>query len=803
MIVLFLVCFVETLLVFFFILGLLACMMFSYPLVSAVSRLFSVRVVSLFVVVVLVVSGLFLVVPSASVAAVSRDNASLRVGVVDSELSWVNFTQLGWYQARPPGAISELTRLGFDVVVLGDNDLSDRVMLDSLDVLVLPVTRVISEESELVLIDWLNDGGALVVALIGARVSADEGCVWSGADHPRVTYHWYDFWSCGRGADEGFTQWFESLNSNVFEWGPISQAYGMRLVNDPTSHQFDVIEASSHPIVEGMKSVLGLDSFILQRKPPGAGAEFVELFSGRTSTFLEFDIPAGTSSLEGFDMTEFDGFSAAQSGEFGLGRFVYFDFGVLDFLPQVNASVASQSMPGSSVSQGEVVSELLSQSIWWVFENANVSYSKPVDAKVVTFGEVDAWNSGIYVRQFFDSSGSDSAHVVTHLIITDPSGVVVFDEYGDATGVYPGGPVLRKNWGFVPDSGWLSSGEYEVLLLVEWSYPDYRQFASASLTVHKGEGLSLDTVAGPSGVLPVRVAGLSRFDTAVAVSESAFSHTGGVVYVATGENFPDALSATPAAVVNNAPILLTSSSSLPSSVVRELRRLAPSEIVVVGGVDAVSVSVFSSLESFAPLVRRIHGLSRFDTAAAVAFDTFSNGSDVAFVATGLDFPDALSAGPVAGLFEAPILLTLSDEVPKVSLRALHRLNVSRVVIVGGESVVSAEVFNQLVLEGFVVERVWGVSRFDTAAAMSRFGFSDASSVEGVFVATGENFPDALSGGVVAGLQGAPLLLVSRDVVPSASARELVRLNPDELVVLGGVSVVSRSVQFQLGRFIGL
>jgi putative cell wall-binding protein len=56
-----------------------------------------------------------------------------------------------------------------------------------------------------------------------------------------------------------------------------------------------------------------------------------------------------------------------------------------------------------------------------------------------------------------------------------------------------------------------------------------------------------------------------------------------------------------------------------------------------------------------------------------------------------------------------------------------------------------------------------------------------------------NFPDALGGGPVAGGLPGPLLLVPGSYVPSGVANELVRLDPDKVVVLGGTSVVSSGV----------
>jgi putative cell wall-binding protein len=90
----------------------------------------------------------------------------------------------------------------------------------------------------------------------------------------------------------------------------------------------------------------------------------------------------------------------------------------------------------------------------------------------------------------------------------------------------------------------------------------------------------------------VRQSGIDRYATAVAISVA--NHRAGtaeVVYIATGNSFPDALAAAPIAGRQRGPVLLVSSTSLPSSVANELKRLSPNRVVIVGGTSAVSDKV--------------------------------------------------------------------------------------------------------------------------------------------------------------------------------------------------------------------
>jgi hypothetical protein len=94
-----------------------------------------------------------------------------------------------------------------------------------------------------------------------------------------------------------------------------------------------------------------------------------------------------------------------------------------------------------------------------------------------------------------------------------------------------------------------------------------------------------------------------------------------VVYIVTGENFPDALGVGPASALNRGPILMVRKTSIPTPTRNELTRLSPDRIVVVGGTAVISASVESQLRAWAP-VSRIGGSNRYETAALVSQAAF-------------------------------------------------------------------------------------------------------------------------------------------------------------------------------------
>lgn len=342
----------------------------------------------------------------------------------------------------------------------------------------------------------------------------------------------------------------------------------------------------------------------------------------------------------------------------------------------------------------------------------------------------------------------------------------------------------------------------------KWGFADYSGTGtntySENLCIGNLEGGSTpEGLCSESGTITddgvERLAGSNRFATAAAISASEFASGVPAAYVATGGNFPDALAGGPVAALNGGPILLLS--SIPGETAAELTRLHPQKIVILGGTGVVSAVDAAALASFTVgPVERLAGSNRFATAAAISVSEFSPGVPVVYIATGANFPDALAGGPLAAINGGPVLLVNAGSIPAETAGELTRLQPQKIVILGGTGAVSATV--ETSLDAYTtgpVQRLFGSNRFATAAAISVSQFSPG--VDVAYVATGANFPDALAGGPIAGINAGPILLVNRDSIPGATATELARLAPKEIVILGGTGVVSPTVENQLAAFI--
>ena len=302
-----------------------------------------------------------------------------------------------------------------------------------------------------------------------------------------------------------------------------------------------------------------------------------------------------------------------------------------------------------------------------------------------------------------------------------------------------------------------------------------------------------------------RVSGTDRFETAADICAAFVEPNPDNVYVATGLAFPDALTGGVPAALTPTCMLLTAGSFIPDRTVAELERLQPRAITVLGGTAAVQDGVVAQFEAYTDgPVRRLAGADRFATAAAISADAFPDGAHTAFVATGVNFPDALAGVPAAAAYEAPILLATSAGLPQATAAELARLDLHEIIVLGGSGVVGDTVVAELENHASEVRRIAGADRFATAVQVGDLLIGqDPPSPLVSFVATGVQFPDALAGGAVAGAIPGPIYLVGRDFTPDSVTAELDRIRPDRLVIFGGAGAVSADNEGRLRAAAGL
>jgi putative cell wall-binding protein len=328
-----------------------------------------------------------------------------------------------------------------------------------------------------------------------------------------------------------------------------------------------------------------------------------------------------------------------------------------------------------------------------------------------------------------------------------------------------------------------------------------------------------------------RIAGTDRYGTAGSLFTGQFSNATrphGVV-LASGVDFPDALSADFLASKLGTGLLLTDPSTLSPQVALELATDDVDNVYIVGGTASVSANVAAQVAAIHVLgdaskpvitVNRFAGADRFATNNLVdeaALSLLGNGSTAtptfptAILATGNEFADALSAGPVVYAEGMPLVLTDSASLSPSALQSLKDLGTKNVIIVGGDLAISAATETALTAAGFPVEyRIAGEDRTATAALVGQWAsvglpqtpvYKALASLPGwsttsIYLGRGDNFADSLAAGAVAGANGESILLTADPVtlgsgIPSfLSGRAGVVTS---ISVLGGSSALTPKV----------
>lgn len=287
-----------------------------------------------------------------------------------------------------------------------------------------------------------------------------------------------------------------------------------------------------------------------------------------------------------------------------------------------------------------------------------------------------------------------------------------------------------------------------------------------------------------------RLWGADRYSTATALSASFQSAP--VVFLATGENFPDSLAAGPVATRLGGPLLLVAKDSVPASTLAELARLRPPRVVLAGGEAAISAAVQNQLTSLGYAVERIAGTDRYDTAMRLnALASGLNGRNL-WVASGRAFADPLVAAAAAAVYAEPFVLIEGVGALRADVKAhLQAYAPTSITVVGDATMVDAAALADL---GTVapVTIVPGADIHARSVAV----WSRINSPTGVAMATSEKFPDALAGVAFAGAAPPyPLVLTPSNCVPTAT-RDRLRSWNVPVYLLGGPAALGSGVELR-------
>jgi len=199
------------------------------------------------------------------------------------------------------------------------------------------------------------------------------------------------------------------------------------------------------------------------------------------------------------------------------------------------------------------------------------------------------------------------------------------------------------------------------------------------------------------------------------------------------------------------------------------------------------------------LVAELAGADRYGTALEVSRDFFPEGAETVVIATGENYPDALGGSALAGVLNAPILLTPGTALLPEVAEEIERLEAREIYVLGGTNALSADVMTDLqalisAQEGRVI-RIGGTDRYRTAelvAAEVVDLLGDSYGGE-AFLATGENFADALAASPLAAYGGVPVYLAPQPVISAQTVDAMEAAGVTDVVLLGGEAAMPEDV----------
>lgn len=292
-----------------------------------------------------------------------------------------------------------------------------------------------------------------------------------------------------------------------------------------------------------------------------------------------------------------------------------------------------------------------------------------------------------------------------------------------------------------------------------------------------------------------RIYGSTRYETSYKLFDRGWSSADTVI-LASGVDYPDALTATPLAGKYNAPILLSRNTTLDSQpeLKSTLINKGVKNVIIIGGQTAIPQVIQDQISALGINVRRIGGSDRYETSALIAKEVGVNNGEVA-LAYGLSFADGLSIASVAASKQMPILLTRTDSIPNATANFINSNNINKTYVVGSTTVIS----NSVVSQTKNPERLGGLNRYETNSIIFN-KFKSQLNLNTVYIASGLAFPDALSSSALAAKNGNFVLLSNIRQVEGTVRNIISEIRPslNNVYVLGSNVVISDSILYGLG-----
>lgn len=289
----------------------------------------------------------------------------------------------------------------------------------------------------------------------------------------------------------------------------------------------------------------------------------------------------------------------------------------------------------------------------------------------------------------------------------------------------------------------------------------------------------------------IELIGDERYDTAVKISQEGWKNGANTVVIVNGsdKHLVDGLSVSPLASIKDAPVLLSNNAKLTENTVKELKRLKPSNVYVIGGEDAMPNSVVQAIKEVLPSVNitRLGGSTRFDTSLEIAKEIDkTNDISKIYVSGGYGEVDALSIASVAGRDKCPIILTDLDGLNSSTFDYIKSEKVEDAYFIGGPTKISDKAISQIdsiVSKDVSKNRIAGDVRKDTNAKVIE-KFYSSSDLKSAVITKDSVIVDALTIGSLASKYDMPVI-IGEDSLSAEQENVLRNKRAESIYQVGG------------------
>lgn len=307
-----------------------------------------------------------------------------------------------------------------------------------------------------------------------------------------------------------------------------------------------------------------------------------------------------------------------------------------------------------------------------------------------------------------------------------------------------------------------------------------------------------DVVVNKKSGKVIRVCGTDRFETCINVAKHLKSKIGKEkfknIIVSSGFGFADSLSGSVLAKKLNAPIILVgntlnSSNNAINYIKDNLEK--DGVVYILGGYGSVSSDIENNIKEKGYAIKRLSGTDRFDTCNSVVKEFSPKQNTPLVIVNGLSFPDALSVSAPASINGYPILLSEKGKISSYIEQLIKSNKPSKIFLIGGEGVLSTNINKQIkaINSEIDIVRIAGKDRYDTSLKVNEYFKNNKA----VLLASGSNYPDALSGVSLAGQMEGSLLLANDSTIKSQMTF-IDKEKTKEVVVLGGEGAINKKVE---------